>query len=653
VLLEMRLRGLGVIADAVLELGPGLTVVTGETGAGKTMVVTGLGLLLGGRADAGAVREGQRTAQVEGRIVVDPHGPVALRALEAGAELDDGDVLIVSRSVAAEGRGRAYVGGRSTPAGLLAELGEGLVTVHGQSDQLRLRSPSRQREALDGYAGAEVADVLAAYRSTWQRLRHVEGQLAELVARVRERMQEAELLRIGLAEVERVQPLPGEDETLRAEAGRLGHAEELRSAAEQAHLALTGEPDAPQSVDVAALVGQARRALDQVAGHDPALAALAERLGEIGYLVADVAADCASYADAVEADPARLAAVEERRAALAALARAHGATDVDAVLTWAAQAQPRLLELDGDDDRIVDLSDQREQLRSALAEAAADLSLRRASAATRLADAVSAELAELSMPDARLAVEVRQRTDEDGLTVDLGSGPIRLAAGPDGVDEVEFLLMPHAGAPLRPLAKGASGGELSRLMLGLGVVLGTADPVPTFVFDEVDAGVGGRAALGIGRRLARLARTSQVLVVTHLAQVAAYADRHLTVVKSRDGEVTVSGVTTLDQAGRVRELARMLGGMEDSDTARAHARELLDAAERERAEVERVETAQVAPERAERERAEREPAEREPAEREPAERERRRGRARDTSPSRRTVRPSAGEDAPDPAPSRP
>jgi len=582
VLLEMRLRGLGVIADAVLALGPGLTVVTGETGAGKTMVVTGLGLLLGGRADPAAVREGERTAQVEGRVLVDPAGPVALRAAEAGAQLDDGDVLIVSRTVAAGGRGRSHVGGRSVPAGVLAELAEALVTVHGQSDQLRLRSPTRQREALDRYAGGTVADVLASYRSTWQRLRHVEGQLAELVARARERAREAELLRIGLAEVERVQPLSGEGVALRAEAERLGHAEELRGAAQRAHLALSGDPDAPESVDVGALVGQARRALDQVSGHDPALAALGERLGEIGYLVADVAAECASYADSVEADPTRLAVVEDRRAALSALARAHGAADVDAVLAWAARAQPRLVELDGDDDRIVELREQGEEFRAALAAAAADLSRGRTAAATELAAAVSAELADLSMPDARLVVEVRQRADEDGLTVDLGAGAARLAAGPDGVDEVEFLLVPHPGAPPRPIAKGASGGELSRLMLGLEVVLGAADPVPTFVFDEVDAGVGGRAALGIGRRLARLARTSQVLVVTHLAQVAAYADRHLTVVKSRDGEVTVSGVNTLDGAGRVRELARMLGGMEDSGTAQAHARELLAAAEAER-----------------------------------------------------------------------
>jgi DNA repair protein RecN (Recombination protein N) len=634
VLLEMRLRGLGVIADAVLELGPGLTVVTGETGAGKTMVVTGLGLLMGGRADPGSVREGNGTATVEGRVLVDPRGSAAQRAAEAGAELDDGDVLIVTRTVSTEGRGRTHLGGRSVPVGVLGEIAEHLVTVHGQSDQIRLRSASRQREALDRFAGPDMSEALATYRATWQRLRHVEGRLAEIVATARERQQEAELLRIGLAEVGRVQPQPGEDAALRAESTRLGHAEELRLAAQNAHLALTGDPDGPGTPDVAVLLAQARRALDQVAAHDPALAALAARLEEIGYLVADVAAECASYADGVEADPARLAAVEERRAALSALARTHGG-DVDAVLAWAAEAAPRLLELDGDEDRTTELHAQREQLRAALAEHAAELTRRRADAAAVLGGAVSGELADLSMPDARLVVEVRRREDPDGLPVDLGDqeghGAVRYAAGPDGIDEVEFLLAPHPGAPARPIARGASGGELSRVMLGLEVVLAAADPVPTFVFDEVDAGVGGRAALGIGRRLARLARTSQVLVVTHLAQVAAFADRHLTVVKSSDGEVTVSGVTSLDAPGRVRELARMLGGMADSGTAQAHAQELLEAAEQERSAV----AERAAGSSGRRERA-----------REPRTRE-------GTAPtSRRSVRPSSGEDAPATAPTR-
>ncbi len=582
-LVEMRLRGLGVIRDAVLELGPGLTVVTGETGAGKTMVVTGLGLLMGGRADTGAVREGERVAQVEGRLLVDPAGLVAARAGEAGAELDDGDALIVSRSVSAEGRSRAYLGGRSVPVGLLGELAESLVAVHGQSDQIRLKSAARQREALDRFAGPGVADALGEYRACWQRLRQVEHQIDEITRTARERAQEAELLRLGLAEVERLEPQPGEDVQLKAEALRLAHAEDLRAAATAAHLALTGDPDAGgPSADVAALVGEARRALEHARGHDEALGALADRLGEIGYLVADVAAECASYADGVEADPLRLAAVEERRAALAGLVRTHGG-DVDAVLAWARTAARRLTDLEGDDDRLSGLAAERDELRGRLGRAAGALSRGRRAAADRLAAEVTAELAQLAMKDARLEVAVRQRPEPGGLEVDAGDGPVALAAGPDGVDDVELLLSPHAGAPARPVARGASGGELSRVMLGLEVVLGAADPVPTFVFDEVDAGVGGRAALGIGRRLARLARTSQVLVVTHLPQVAAFADRHLTVVKSGDGEVTESGVRLLDGEDRLRELARMLGGMEDSDTARAHAEELLATAREDRA----------------------------------------------------------------------
>lgn len=582
-LIEMRLRGLGVIRDAVLELGPGLTVVTGETGAGKTMVVTGLGLLMGGRSDPGLVREGQPTAVVEGRIAIDPAGPVAVRAVEAGAELDDGDVLIVSRTVSAEGRGRAHVGGRSVPVALLGELAEELVAVHGQSDQLRLKSTARQREALDRFAGAGVAGPLEAYRAAWGRLRAVQTGLDELVQRARERAAEAELLRLGLAEIDRIEPLPGEDAELRAEASRLAHAEELRTAATTAHLALAGDPDDTTGApDVGALVDTARRCLEQVRAHDPHLAGLADRLAELSYLASDIGAECASYADGVESDPARLAAVEQRRADLGTLTRAYGDT-VDDVLAWAQTSSRRLLELEGDDDRISALQAEREGLRTRLAEVGARLTRARREAADRLAQEVTGELAELAMPHARLRVDVRQRPDEAGLAVDLGEGPVLLAPGPDGFDEVELLLAPHAGAPFRQLSKGASGGELSRVMLGLEVVLGAADPVPTFVFDEVDSGVGGRAALGIGRRLARLARTSQVLVVTHLPQVAAFADRHLLVVKSDDGQVTESGVRLLDDDGRVRELARMLGGMEESDTAQAHAEELLVTASTDRA----------------------------------------------------------------------
>jgi DNA repair protein RecN (Recombination protein N) len=575
VLEEMRIRGLGVIADAVLELHPGLTVVTGETGAGKTMVVTGLGLLLGARADAGAVRTGSSGALVEGRVVLDPEGPVARAAVEAGAELDD-DVLLVSRSVSDAGRSRAYVGGRGVPVGVLASLTAELVTVHGQSDQLRLLQPARQREALDRFATHD--DLLADVRSRHAELREVEQLLLEVVTRRRERAQEADLLRHGLEEIEAVDPQPGEDAALREEDLRLGSADALRAAAELAHAALRADDaDAMGGADAVELVDGARRALDAVRDHDPALAALDDRLVEVGYLLADVAAELASYAAGVESDPARLAVVQERRAALTALSRKYG-DDADAVLAWAQRASARLLELEDDDARVESLRADRERLRQRLADAAGRLSVSRTAAAARLGELVGTELAQLAMPRARLEVAVEQRDEPDGLELELAGGRRRVAVGPHGADEVELRLAPHAGAPLRPVARGASGGELSRVMLALEVVLAGADPVPTFVFDEVDAGVGGRAAVEIGRRLAALSRSAQVVVVTHLPQVAAYADRHLRVVKADDGSVTASDVAVLDEAERVRELARMLAGAEESGAAQAHAEELVQAA---------------------------------------------------------------------------
>ncbi|KUH36291.1 MULTISPECIES: DNA repair protein RecN [Streptomyces] len=569
VLEEMRIRSLGVIDDAVVELSPGFTAVTGETGAGKTMVVTSLGLLLGGRADPALVRIGAGSAVVEGRVGVAPGTAVARRAEEAGAELDDG-ALLISRTVSAEGRSRAHLGGRSVPVGLLAELADDLVAVHGQTDQQGLLKPARQRGALDRYAGEAVAAPLAAYTGAYRRLRALDAELDELTTRARERAQEADLLRFGLAEIEAVAPRPGEDTELSAEAERLGHAEALASAAALAHRALAGDPEDPEAVDATTLVGGAGRALEAVRAHDPALAALADRIGEIAILVADVAGELAGYADDLDADPRRLAAVEERRAALTALTRKYG-EDVAAVLTWAEEGAARLTELDGDDDRIGELTAERDALRDELSRLAQTLTDARTEAAARFADAVTAELASLAMPHARVSFAIRQTEDPEGIEV----GGRRVAYGPSGADEVELLLAPHPGAPPRPIAKGASGGELSRVMLAVEVVFAGTDPVPTYLFDEVDAGVGGKAAVEIGRRLAKLARSAQVVVVTHLPQVAAFADRQLLVEKTHDGTVTRSGVTVLEGEDRVRELSRMLAGQEDSQTARAHAEELL------------------------------------------------------------------------------
>ncbi|SEG58719.1 DNA replication and repair protein RecN [Actinacidiphila yanglinensis] len=568
----------------MVELSPGFTAVTGETGAGKTMVVTSLGLLLGGRADPALVRIGAKQAVVEGRISLDPDAPAAVRAAEAGAELDDGDLLI-SRTVSAEGRSRAHVGGRGVPVGLLGELADELVAVHGQTDQQGLLRPARQREALDRYAGDAVGGPLVKYGSAYRRLRDVAEQLDELTTRARERAQEADLLRFGVEEIGAAEPLPGEDVELAAEAERLGHAEALASAATLAHAGLAGNPEDPESVDAGTLVAAAQRALDAVSAHDPVLADLAVRLGEIGILAGDVAGELAGYADNLDADPLRLAVVEERRSVLAHLVRKYGADPadagsgegIDAVLAWAERGAIRLTELDGDDDRITELTAERDGLRTELGELAQHLTDARTGAAERFAAAVTAELAELAMPHARVTVAIRQTDAADPATgIEVGGRAVYF--GPTGADDVELQLAPHPGAPARPIAKGASGGELSRVMLAVEVVFAGSDPVPTYLFDEVDAGVGGKAAVEVGRRLARLARTAQVVVVTHLPQVAAFADRQLLVEKTNDGSVTRSGVSVLEGEDRVRELSRMLAGLEDSELGRAHAEELLAAA---------------------------------------------------------------------------
>lgn len=554
---EIRIGSLGVIDSSVLELGPGLTVITGETGAGKTMVVTALGLLLGGRADSGAVRTGARQARVEGVVRVEGLDGFVEAVDEAGGEVEDG-VVVLARNVSAEGRSRAFVGGASVPVARLTEVAEPLVAVHGQSDQHRLLLPRAQRDALDRFGGDALARLLATYVRTYRDLEATSRELEEVTASARERAREADLLRFGLTEVEEVSPEPGEDEALAAEESRLGFADTLRTAAEQAREALSSEVGGP---DALGTTSAARGFLEGVRDHDPEAASLADRLAEVTYLVSDVAADVASYASRLDTDPARLAAVSERRAALTALTRKYGDT-IDDVLAWSQQAATRLLDLDGTDERIEALTARRDELRAALTTAADALSKARTKAARRLEKQVTAELALLAMPHARLTIAVT---------------PTEPAA--HGADDVALLLAANTGSEPRPLSKGASGGELSRVMLALEVALAGTSPVPTFVFDEVDAGVGGAAAVEVGRRLAELARTAQVLVVTHLPQVAAYADRHVLVRKASDGSVTTSGLSVLDDAERERELSRMLAGQADSDTALAHAKELLEVAQ--------------------------------------------------------------------------
>lgn len=584
VLEELRIRGLGVIDDAVLQLGPGLTVVTGETGAGKTMVVTGLLLLFGGRADAARVRGGCDQASVDGRVELAPDSTAAARVLDAGGSLDDGTGLVLRRVVSSAGRSRAFVGGAAAPVSVLGELADRLLTVHGQSDQIRLTRPGQQRAALDRFAGIDLADYGAAY----ERWRAASQALSERVARMSELRREADLLTHGLGEIEAAEPQPGEDVELTALAARLAHADGLRLAAVTAHDALLGNPDDPagDTADVVTLFGHVRRAVSQQAGADAELDALAARAAELSSLAADLGAEFGSYAEQLDADPARLEQIEARRSVLNGLIRKYGDgldADLAAVLRWAEQARTRLADLDVSDEAIAALTAARDAAAAETARLAEQVSSQRSAAAVKLGAAVSAELAGLAMASATVTVEVKPRAVAAG-TPSLTVAGAAVAVGPEGCDDVEFLLQPRPDAPALPIGRGASGGELSRVMLALEVCLAGTDPVPTMVFDEVDAGVGGRAAVEVGRRLARLARDHQVIVVTHLAQVAAFADRHIVVDKSADVDsaaVTSSDVRTVTGDDRVAELARMLAGSE-SGTARDHAAELLAAAAQER-----------------------------------------------------------------------
>lgn len=553
---EMRMQGLGVIADAVLPLGPGFTAITGETGAGKTMVVTGLGLLLGQRADSGAVRAGAAQASAAGVWIVPTKGTVADIVADAGGELEpvDSDTgeLYISRTLSAEGRSRASVGGRAAPAGVLAALADELVVVHGQSEQLRLRSTAAQRDALDRFGGAPIASAVAAYAQEFTRWRELDTEITEIIENRDRRAEEAGRLREALALIEATAPEPREDIALAERAERLSNSEELRLSASLARNTLSSEEGEP---DAATLLAEARRNLERAP--DTTLAEIAEGIADAGYRVNDLALQLSAYlADLDETGPHELAAVEERRAALTTLIRAHGSLD-EALEVWQT-GSTRLAELDDDGDRLDRLRAERDAARVALDRAGSDLTSARTEAAARLGAAVTEELHALAMPDARLEVNVREGVESA-----------------HGRDDVSILLAPHPGAEPRSVAKSASGGELSRVMLAIEVVIAGTDPVPTFVFDEVDAGIGGAAAIEVGRRLARLAETSQVIAVTHLAQVAAFASNHLSVVKAHDGAVTASSVRRLEGNEREEEMARLLSGLTDSDAALTHARELL------------------------------------------------------------------------------
>jgi DNA repair protein RecN (Recombination protein N) len=600
---ELHITHLAAIEDALIDLGPGFTAVTGETGAGKTMVVTAVALLLGARADAAMVREGAEAAVVEGRVALGDRPALIERVEEIGGVIEDGE-LLVSRRVNRDGRSRAWVGGRAVPVGVLGDLIASLVLVHGQSDQVRLRSAAWQRDSLDTYAGIR-ATLRRDMQSAYERYRSAVRALATSDADLVRVQREMGVLTAIAEDVERIAPQPSEDTRLADDSRRLSQVDALREASSGALLALEGG-EAGEDQAGGAVTGVARARHELAAVDDPELTAVSTRLGSLIHELNEAASELTGYLGGLDSDPARLERVENRRAELSALVRridlrcaelvevqspvlgagsespSISVTTVDDLLALMVRIGDRLGALGGgardEDARRAEMG----KARHALTQAARALSVARAAAAGDLADRVTSELHGLALPDARLDVVVEQSEATGDLTVEIdGRG---LLVESNGVDSIRFDLVAHAGAPPRPLHKGASGGELSRVMLALEVVLASANDVPTFVFDEVDAGVGGRAAIEVGRRLAALATHSQVLVVTHLPQVAAFADSH--VVVSKGGQPTRTVTAAAGDEERIAELTRMMAGLEESQAGRDHARELVELA----AEARRVAT---------------------------------------------------------------
>lgn len=555
---EILIRDLGVISEAKLEFGPGLTVLTGETGAGKTMVLNALGLLLGERSDSSAIRKGQEQAFVEGRWLLAESAVTRIRQL--GVELEDAE-LLVNRSVSAEGRSRAALSGKSVPVGILSEIGEQLVVVHGQSDQIRLRSAVAQREALDQFAGEDLAKVMTEYTSVYANWKQAATRLSEITSQLEARSREADQIRSAVEELTSLDPKPGEDVELAEKASKLTHLEELRIAATAAHNQLSSE-GFDDSSDAITLIGKARRALEAVSEHDPELASLAQQLKEIGFLLNESSASISGYLASLDGEGSQeLERVQQRRADLTSAMRKYGPT-LEEVISFLENSGARLLELDSSDKEIQELTALEQSLGKQATSLAKTITGLRTKAASALAKSVTGELAALAMTGASLEVTVSQGSE----------------LGANGADLVAILLSAYPGAEPRPLGKGASGGELSRIMLAIEVVLAGSELAPTFIFDEVDAGVGGAAATEVGKRLATLAQNAQVIVVTHLPQVAAFATRHLRVLKSVSDQYTSTDVVRLEGEAVVEELARMLSGLSESESGKTHAKELLELA---------------------------------------------------------------------------
>lgn len=567
-LVEVEISGLGVIERAHFAPGQGLTVITGETGAGKTMVLSALSLLTGARADSTVVRNGNERASVVGRFAISDE--LGNRVRDLGGEVEDGEALM-SRTVTAEGKSRASVGGISTTISTLSELGSELLSIHGQSANFTLLKPHKAREILDNFGEKEIASALATYRIHFERYREILHTIKELEELRSTRERELERISNFLGDFDRVNPKPMESATLRERILSLENVDATRLALTQSLALLDGEDSS-----ISSKLSQIRKFLDALDNASSQASAQRALVSEISILINELSSLLRSNEEDLDVEPGALEEMHSRRAQVQTLLKKYGDVRLDdpesGLIVEANRSRALFTQLSEGDRGIAELQQEQNRIAGELIEAAEELSRTRMASAQKLEEAISAELTQLAMPSARIVVTVEPTSE--GLAVHEGKRV--LVCAPSGCDEVTILLMPHPGATPLPINKGASGGELSRIMLAIEVVLADRSSIPTYIFDEVDAGVGGKAAVEVGRRLARLAQHAQVLVVTHLPQVAAWADTHYSIRKNSSETVTSSDLALLDGAERANELARMMAGREESALAREHALELLD-----------------------------------------------------------------------------
>jgi DNA repair protein RecN (Recombination protein N) len=559
---EITIRGLGVIEEATLELGSGFTVLTGETGAGKTMILTALSLVLGGKADSSLVRKGRDRLIASATFKVAPR--IEEMSAQKGGRTEDGE-LILTRTLNSEGKSRASAGGVSVPASVLSDLGEELIEIHGQSASMSIAKVTKQREILDRYAGEQLRDAYDRYKIVFDGYTNAKAKIASLKSNVAGREKEIASLQEFAEAFIKVKPKIGEASALITEITRLASVESLRTSVGESLSLLSTE----ESGVVDALAG-VKRNLEAVAEKDPLLTEILASVTDAFFQLSEAAQSAHSYLDDLEADPLRLESAQTRRAELIAFLKRYSSVDgadeqIAELIARHAHVAESISDLTGGEERLARMQDELESLFQRLCNDAQNLSVVRRDFAEQLSSSVTQEIQMLSMPHTRFFCVVSSPDFSEKLSPSLFT--------PNGVDEVAMLLQAHKDGPLVQIAKGASGGELSRVMLALEVVLAESEPVGTYIFDEVDAGVGGKAA--VGRRLRELSRHAQVIVVTHLPQVAAWADSHFVVRKNDDGAVSQSDVTRVTGDVRIEEIARMLAGHEDSKSAREHAAELL------------------------------------------------------------------------------